>query len=174
MWWQLVHVPFHSLSPPSHLPLSHPGHTQPQAHVSFCRSVRSQGRGPLTPQLPLAHLLQQPALDHVPGLVSEAGRVRNSTMVACPLFLPQTLRDSLASVSHPLGLSLIQLSLSPLRQGKGFSLGMEEETDKLSLQRKASKPVVCTTQSQHWADSSPLLACVPAGVCMVWVWCVLV
>lgn len=48
-----------------------------------------------------------------------------------------------------------------------------DESDKLSLQGKHQNQWLCTTQSLHWADSSPL-ACVPVGVCKVWVWCVLV
>lgn len=105
MWWQLAHVPFHSLSPPSHLPLSHPSHTLPHAHISFvgqsvlkCRPSDATASSCTSPPAPV---------DRTPGLVSEAGGVRSSTIVACPLSLPQTLRGSLASMSYLLGLSFI-------------------------------------------------------------------
>lgn len=48
----------------------------------------------------------------------------------------------------------------------------------MEWKRKQTEPIgesiktsewFCTTRSLHWADSSPLLACVPAGVYKVWV-----
>lgn len=39
MWWQLILVLFHSSSPPSHLPLFHPGRTAAHTHLFVGQAV---------------------------------------------------------------------------------------------------------------------------------------
>lgn len=112
MMWQLIHVPFPSLSLPSHLPLFHPGHTQPHTHISFCRSDCSQGQCPLTQQLPLAQLFQQPALDHKPGWY-QSQKQHNCGL--SPLYTSDSL-----GIHAPPPEPVFHLTLSYSRDGKDF------------------------------------------------------
>lgn len=147
---------------PSLPPSPFPPRPHSRTHTSFCRSGCSQGQCPLTQQLPLAQLFQQPALDHKPGWY-QSQKQHNCGL--SPLYTSDSL-----GIHAPPPEPVFHLTLSYSRDGKDFrGNGQIEPVGKAS-----SKAVVLHHPVPALGDSSPLLAWVPVGECKVWVWRVLV